>query len=139
MMEQHRVAPVEAIPDGSRMKVELAGRTIVVFNVGGNFYALADRCPHQGGPLSKGDQIGELKPQGAGRVTYCRRNMIVRCPWHHWAFDIETGRSQIDPARLRVRAYETAVKPGAPCAEESVPAATTFETRQQGGHVYVLL
>lgn len=138
-MERHLVASVDAIPEGGRMKVEIAGRTIVVFNVDGRFYALADRCPHQGGPLSKGDQIGELRSQGAGRVSYCRRNMIIRCPWHHWAFDIETGRSQVDPARLRVRRYETEVEQGPPCADESVPAATTFETREEDGRVYVIL
>lgn len=138
-MERHLVASVDAIPDGGRMKVDIAGRSIVIFNVEGHFYALADRCPHQGGPLSKGDQIGELKAEGAGRVNYCRRNMIIRCPWHHWAFDIETGRSQVDPARLRVRAYETTVERDTPGAEETVPAATTFRTRQEGGNVYVLL
>lgn len=136
-MTLHRVASVEDLPDGGRIKVDIAGRSIVVFNVEGRFYALADRCPHQGGPLSQGDQIGELRANGAGQHIYCRRNMIVRCPWHHWEFDLETGRSQIDPARVRVKAYETVL--GSDCAAANVPAATTFDTVEKAGTVYVQL
>ena len=136
-MTLHRVSAVEDLPDGARVKVDVAGRGIVVFNVGGRFYALADRCPHQGGPLSQGDQIGELRAASPGEHSYCRRGMIVRCPWHHWEFDLETGRSQIDPARLRVKSYETVL--GGECAGEQVPAATTFSTVEEAGYVYVVL
>lgn len=137
-MTLHHVAAVEDVPAGARLKVEVAGRTIVVFNVDNRFYALADRCPHQGGPLSQGDQIGELRAEGPGRHTYCRRGMIVRCPWHHWEFDIETGRSHIDPARVRVKTYETKLGP-ADCVEADAPAATTFETVETSGELYIVL
>lgn len=138
-MTRHRVCAASEIPDGGRLAVDIAGRTIVLFNVAGRFYALADRCPHQGGPLSKGDQIGELTSAAPGRHDYCRRNMTIRCPWHHWEFDIETGRSRIDPARLRVRSYETALGDEAADVSEDVPAATTFPTEERGGDLYVIL
>ncbi|MEW6634765.1 MAG: Rieske (2Fe-2S) protein [Pseudomonadota bacterium] len=138
-MKRHAVAAVGDIPDGGRLKVEVAGRSIVIFNVEGAFFALADRCPHQGGPLSQGDQIGELRASGPGRHSYCRRNMIIRCPWHHWEFDIETGLSQIDPAKVKVRAYETAVGAALDCAAAEPLVATTFETVSEDEVVYVLL
>lgn len=138
-MKRHAVAAVGDIPDGGRLKVEVAGRSIVMFNVDGAFFALADRCPHQGGPLSQGDQIGELRASGPGRHRYCRRNMIVRCPWHHWEFDIETGLSQIDPARLKVRKYETAVGMDPGCTASGPLIATTFEAIKENEIVYVVL
>jgi 3-phenylpropionate/trans-cinnamate dioxygenase ferredoxin subunit len=138
-MKRYPVAAVGDIPDGGRLKVEVAGRAIVIFHVDGAFFALADRCPHQGGPLSQGDQIGELRAFGPGQHRYCRRKMIIRCPWHHWEFDIETGLSHVDPARLKVRKYETAVgcAPGSEGSEGLT--ATTFETLKEEGVVYVIL
>lgn len=138
-MTRHLVAAVSDIPNGGRHKVDVAGRSIVVFNVDGAFYALGDRCPHQGGPLSQGHQIGELRADGPGRHRYCRRNMIIRCPWHHWEFDIETGRSRVDPARVRVRSYEIAVDRKPSCSEGETLTASRFETVRDGGFVYVIL
>ncbi|HEV8638476.1 MAG TPA: Rieske 2Fe-2S domain-containing protein, partial [Chloroflexota bacterium] len=48
---KHVVAAVDEIPPGGRKIVEVAGRSIGVFNLGGEFFALRNRCPHQGGPL----------------------------------------------------------------------------------------
>src|SRR5437016_4853366 len=53
-MPGYPVATLNEIPPGSRKIVEIAGRSIGVFNVGGAFYALRNRCPHQGGPLCQG-------------------------------------------------------------------------------------
>ena len=51
-------ATVDEIPPGGRKIVEVAGRTIGVFNVDGEFFALLNRCPHQGGPLCTGNTLG---------------------------------------------------------------------------------
>ncbi|MCA1667024.1 MAG: Rieske 2Fe-2S domain-containing protein [Thermomicrobia bacterium] len=45
---------MEELPPGARKIVELAGRSIGVFNLGGEFFALRNSCPHQGGPLCTG-------------------------------------------------------------------------------------
>ncbi|TPK93632.1 Rieske (2Fe-2S) protein [Mesorhizobium sp. B2-4-14] len=138
-MKRYAVAAVGDIPEGGRLKVEVAGRAIVIFHVDGSFYALADRCPHQGGPLSEGDQIGELRASAPGQHRYCRRNMIIRCPWHHWEFDIKTGLSQIDPARLKVRTYQTALGNHPDCITDATLIATAFETTEEAEIVYVAL
>ena len=51
-MPSHVVASVDEIPPGKRKLVEVNGRAIVVFNLGGEFYALNNRCPHRGGSLA---------------------------------------------------------------------------------------
>ena len=41
----------------------------------------------------------------AGRIEYGREGMILRCPWHGWEFDVDSGRSLCEPERRRVAAY----------------------------------
>jgi nitrite reductase (NADH) small subunit len=44
---------VEEMPIGSRKTVELPyGREIALYNIDGEFYAIANFCPHKGAPLS---------------------------------------------------------------------------------------
>jgi 3-phenylpropionate/trans-cinnamate dioxygenase ferredoxin subunit len=123
-MAKHIVAPVSAIPPGSRKLVQVAGRAVVVFNVGGEFFALADRCPHKGGPLSKGHLTGLVLATEPGHYRYCRRGEIIRCPWHAWEFDIRTGKSWCEPERIRARHYRVHVEPGARLVEGPYTAET---------------
>jgi nitrite reductase/ring-hydroxylating ferredoxin subunit len=69
-------------PPGSAIEVAVGSRIMALFNVEGTIYALDGICPHQGGPLGKGDVAG------------CR----VTCPWHGWQFDVRSGRHLANPA-----------------------------------------
>jgi len=60
-MASHVVAAVEEIPPGKRKLVEVNGRAVVVFNLGGDFFALNNRCPHRGGGLYDGIQTGRIR------------------------------------------------------------------------------
>ena len=116
-MARHIVATVEEIPPGARKIVEVAGRSIGVFNLGGTFFALRNRCPHQGGPLCDGKTGGFVSSDGPGEYRYSRPGEALRCPWHGWEFDIRTGQSWFDPTAIRVRRYEVTVE----VAPESSP------------------
>lgn len=116
-MARYIVATVGEIPPGGRVIVAVAGRSIGVFNVGGEFFALRNRCPHQGGPLCEGKLWGVLTAAVPGAVEYSRAGEILACAWHGWEFDIRTGQSWCDPERLRVRSYEISVEPGTALAE----------------------
>jgi nitrite reductase/ring-hydroxylating ferredoxin subunit len=111
-MAKYIVAALDEIPPGSRKIVEVAGRSIGVFNIAGEFYALRNRCPHQGGPLCEGKLSGLIQAVKPGEYQYSRSQEILRCPWHGWEFDIKTGQSWVDPAKTRVRRYEVMVEPG---------------------------
>jgi len=108
----HVVARVDEIPPGERKIVEIAGRSIGVFNVDGEFFALRNRCPHQGGPLCEGFVIGALSSDGPGEYEHRPHDAHVRCPWHGWEFDLRTGASWFDPQRTRVARYDVRVQPG---------------------------
>ncbi len=61
---------------GKPKQITLLGEKIVLIRDGGTAYALKDRCPHRGVPLSEGNQ------QFPGTIS---------CPYHGWTFDLETG------------------------------------------------
>lgn len=121
-MARYVIGPVGEVPPGGRKIVEVAGRSVGVFNVDGEIFALRNRCPHQGGPLCTGRLSGFLQAEIPGEYVYSRRGEVLRCPWHGWEFDVRTGQSWFDPARTRVRSYEASVTPGtALIAEAQAP------------------
>jgi len=86
-----RVAKLSEIVDGCSHELVAEDRMIALFRVGEELFALDGVCPHQGGPLGK----GEL------------RDHTVTCPWHGWQFDVRTGQHAANPTlqqpRLPVR------------------------------------
>ena len=107
---RHVVATVEEIPPGGCKVVQIGNRSIGVFNLAGAFYAVRNRCPHQGGPLCSGRLMGLVESAEPGDYRYSRVGEIVQCPWHGWEFDLKTGRSWVDPDRVRTRSYEVQVE-----------------------------
>ena len=127
-MTHYIVATVQEIPPGGRKIVEVAGRSIGVFNLDGVFFALRNRCPHQGGPLCAGTLGGLISAPRPGCTGTRRGGEILRCPWHGWEFDIRTGQSWCDPTRVRARPYAVSVQPGTrlvagPYVAETVPVS----------------
>ena len=116
-MGKHVVAPLEELPPGSRKLVTVKGRPIAVFNVGGELFALVDRCPHRGGSLCEGKLTGLVEAAEPGHYVYSRPGEILRCPWHGWEFDIRTGKSWCDPEKVKAKSYRVAVEPGGELAD----------------------
>ncbi len=132
-MVRHVVARVREFPAGTRMIVEVAGRSIGVFNIRGEFFALRSSCPHQGAPLCLGIILGRTVAEKPYEVTYIE-DAVVKCPWHGWEFDIRSGQSVFNPHRVRVRSYDVTVEP-ASGAEGDDPAVETFEVTIEDGLV----
>ena len=92
------MCPVDELPPG-RMKIVHAGVIAVgVYNVGGELYALEDRCSHDDGPLCEGDWDPD---EG-----------VVICPRHGANFDIRTGDALTLPAFQPVETYPVRVADG---------------------------
>ena len=74
------VGAAEDVPlRGARVVSLPGGEEIAVFRTGGGrFYALVNRCPHKGGPLSQGIVHGDS----------------VACPLHNWVISLSTGEAQ---------------------------------------------
>jgi 3-phenylpropionate/trans-cinnamate dioxygenase ferredoxin subunit len=106
---RQRVAalPKAELPPGSRRTLTARRREIVVVNAEGEVFAVFNRCPHQQAPLSKGRLAGAPVAGGpVGEITYEPGAHVLRCPWHHYEFDLRTGRCLADPERLRIATYE---------------------------------
>ena len=78
----------EAPKPGEVTEVEAEGGAICLANVDGKMHAIDNVCPHRQGPLGQGWIEGKT----------------VLCPWHAWAFDVETGVAE-EPERAQVKVY----------------------------------
>jgi 3-phenylpropionate/trans-cinnamate dioxygenase ferredoxin subunit len=131
------VGTVDEIAPGQRKIVDLGGRSIGVFNVRGEFFAVLNRCPHQGGPLCLGNTHGFLRPSGVGEFHYSRAGEILRCPWHGWEYDLRTGQSWFDPGHVVVRRYDVEVVAGFEGMEKGPYVAETFPVSVEQQYVVV--
>jgi nitrite reductase/ring-hydroxylating ferredoxin subunit len=87
------IAAGEVAPGRSRRCV-VGGHAVLVCNVAGDFYALADTCTPDRGPL------------GEGRL----RGHLLECPRHGSRFDIRDGEPTTPPAMRPVTTYAVRVR-----------------------------
>ena len=90
------IAPADDLKNGERLFVEIDGFPIVVFNVAGQFFAIADLCSHDDGPLGDGGL----------------EDFEITCPRHGASFDVRTGKVLSLPAIEDIPAYPVQVKDG---------------------------
>lgn len=143
----HVVARTDELPPGERMIVELDGRQVGVFNIDGEYFAFLHRCPHMGGPLCSGEVIGLVESDGPGDITLDEDRKFLTCPLHGWEFDVRTGQSYFDPAKMRARRFPVEVVNGAVVASDTGTAvagrlpgpyqAETFEVSVEQDYVVV--
>jgi nitrite reductase/ring-hydroxylating ferredoxin subunit len=95
-------------PPGTHRIVEVDGREVGIFNLGGRLYGLANRCAHQGGPLCAGKIVtGTLLagPDSGWRPEWALDGEVIACPWHGLEYHVPTGRCLAFP-EIRIRRYE---------------------------------
>lgn len=130
------VAQASEIEAGGRKVVDIRGRSIVVFNVDGEYFALLNRCPHQGAQISYGHIGSPITSTTPGEYSIDCALKIVRCPWHGWEFDIRTGQSWCEPSRIKVRSFATDVKSGGELVKGPY-VAETFPIKVDGEYILV--
>ncbi len=90
------VAASEELPNGERLFVEIDNTPIVVFNIGGQLFAIGDVCTHDDGPLGDGELAG----------------YEISCPRHGASFDVRTGKVISLPAIIDIPVYPLRVIDG---------------------------
>jgi nitrite reductase/ring-hydroxylating ferredoxin subunit len=135
-MSRHVVATTDEIAPGTCKIVSVKGREIGVFNVNDEFYALINRCPHEGAPLCRGAIHSRFGADRPGEYRLTQHGGMLRCPWHCWEFDIRTGQSWGDPDSVRARTYAVTVEPGETLAKGPFTAETVPVTVE---HNYIVL
>ncbi len=120
---------------GARRVVRSQGTAVAVFrNAEDKVFALLDRCPHKGGPLSQGIVFGES----------------VACPLHNWTIGLADGRARapdegcaiafqvrldeagtvyLDTAELATLAIDLQPPRAGPCASKGAVGDETFDVQ----------
>ena len=75
------VGHVSDLPEGRVKSVTPRNRSLCLSHFNGQWTAMDNHCPHQGGPLGE----GSIEKGVDGKCW-------IRCPWHGWDFDPQTGR-----------------------------------------------
>ena len=76
-MNYVKVAEISDLTPGSKKKIALAGKTILLVNLDGLYYAIDNKCPHLGGSLYDGNLEAD----------------VIVCPRHGAAFNVKTGKN----------------------------------------------
>jgi 3-phenylpropionate/trans-cinnamate dioxygenase ferredoxin subunit len=84
------------LANGERRIVEIDGQAIAVFNIGSTYYAIADVCSHDDGPVAE----GELN------------SFEIECPRHGARFDVRNGKVLSFPAIVDIPSYPVKVENG---------------------------
>lgn len=82
-------------PQGARTVATPFGNIAVFRTLDDQVFAVRDRCPHKGGPLSPGIVHGHK----------------VTCPLHNWVIDLESGEAA-DPDEGRTACFPVKVEAG---------------------------
>lgn len=93
-LEYVTVAEVGELGDGERLILDIDGETIAVFNIADLYYAIADVCSHDDGPVAEGE-LSEYE---------------IACPRHGAKFDIRNGRVLTLPAIVDIPAYPVRIE-----------------------------
>lgn len=109
MSQFHHVLDCADLPAGKSRAVALGGRSILVCNVGNEYFAVENRCTHQGAELE------------GGRL----RNGMIACPLHGVLFDVRTGCGKGPLGKVPLRTFAVQVVDGrieVALEEAAVPA-----------------
>jgi len=96
-LEYVEIANVDDLSNGERLFVQIDDFDIVVFNIAGKFYAIADICSHDDGPVGDGDFESEFE---------------IACPRHGARFDVRTGEAVSLPATIDIPVFPVKVEDG---------------------------
>ena len=95
-VEYVEIAPASELPNGERLFVEIEGKPIVIFNIAGQLFSIADVCSHDDGPVGEGTLEG----------------YSITCPRHGAQFDVRSGKVLQMPAVVDIPAYPVRVVDG---------------------------
>jgi nitrite reductase/ring-hydroxylating ferredoxin subunit len=89
------VCDLNAIPENGMLQYELDGSSVLICRDGEKLHAVDGICPHRGAQLATGTLEGN----------------VVVCPWHDWAFDVESGCGLTNPTS-NLRKFDVWVRDG---------------------------
>ncbi len=87
------IASTIGLSPGKMLGIEKNGKSILLANVNGTFYAIGNICTHMGCKISEGSLVGDR----------------VQCPCHGSTFDVKTGAVIRGPAKNPEPSYQVKI------------------------------
>lgn len=113
MNDRVRVGSVDDLQPGDREIVDVDGRSIGVFNVEGEYYAILNQCLHDCGPVATGRVKNQLVGTFTGPGERIKEEFSgppsITCPWHGWEYRLATGE-HVGVPDVRLPTYEVVVE-----------------------------
>lgn len=114
---KHELFAVETLAEGHMVSAQAGSIPVLVLRTGdGQLRALRNTCPHRLATLSKGTLYPAMIASAPGEYEI-GDSLVVKCPWHGYEFEVETGRCLGASDGTRVRTYEVWVENGMVCVE----------------------
>lgn len=118
-MTSHNIGSVDDFEEGKGKRVVVEDIPIAIFNVDGEFYGVVDNCPHKNLPLHPagherfmGPSLADSGIKFGPKGFVDEENCSVRCPWHQWEWDLETGENRRPKTKDRIPTFEVTVEDG---------------------------
>lgn len=96
-MGNYVVGKVSQIPDEGAIAVQAGRRTLAIFRIEDEIFAISNKCPHKGASLCEGIVV--------------KKDAVVRCPWHHWNWSLRSGTLDADE-RQALRTFPVTIEDG---------------------------
>lgn len=110
---RHKLFPADELAAGAVRSVRVGPVDVAVLKTpDGRIFALRDQCSHFGAPLSKGRLTALVVADDSTRYNRDYARWTLRCPWHGFEFDVESGICPADPVKSRVRTYPVSIEDG---------------------------
>lgn len=108
-VREEPVPGAENLADGECTVVRFGAVEIGVFRIGAGYRAWRNVCPHAGAPVCLGRVEGTMLPSRVYEYHLDENRLVLRCPWHGWEYDLETGEHLTD-ATIKLKEYSVRIR-----------------------------
>jgi nitrite reductase/ring-hydroxylating ferredoxin subunit len=106
------LGPVERFKCGAFELRMIGNKEIGILMWGDNVRVVRNICPHAMAPVCKGALSPRLNAGSeVGSLTLDDDSLVLTCPWHHWEFDLGSGRAVRNP-KYRLKYYRAWIHDG---------------------------
>lgn len=99
MKQRYFFSLVADIEEGKFLIRNINGHSAGATLLNGQIRMILNFCPHAGAPVCKGKVVPALLNADGPAPAIDPLKPLLRCPWHGWEFDLETGRNEHTPQK----------------------------------------
>ncbi|MET3699866.1 nitrite reductase/ring-hydroxylating ferredoxin subunit [Bacillus oleivorans] len=109
---KHLIGKTDEFLNKKSKKVRIGKKNLLVWKSDNLYFATSEKCPHQGASLSTVELAGTMLPSDPKKLCYGLDGTVIRCPWHAWEFDVQTGKKLYENDPRCLVTYEVIVENG---------------------------